>query len=73
MAIAAGLKRKREEESKVETELSSGHQTCQLVVKTFNNISRDSPASFKEYANLASAHLGWVLDLHLWAQALQHR
>jgi hypothetical protein len=37
--------------------LSSGHQTCQFAVKTFNNISRDSPASVKEYANLDSAHI----------------
>jgi hypothetical protein len=71
-AFAAGLKRKKEE-SKVETELSSGHQTCQFVLKTFNYISRDSPSSFKEYANLASAHLEWVLDLHLWAQVSRHR
>lgn len=37
--------------------MSSGHQATQFVVKIFNNISRDSPASVKEYANLASAHI----------------
>jgi hypothetical protein len=55
---AAGLvKIKREEESKDETELKSGHQTSEFVVKTFNKLSSDSSASIKEYANLASAHI----------------
>jgi hypothetical protein len=37
--------------------LSNCRQASKFVVKTFNNLSHDSPASIKEYANSAFSYI----------------